>query len=459
MVMEPIAGGMAGAVAGDGAADAPLPRDVARVLSYLANVLDERIALRAGLDAEEFAGQHLGVGQGDMVTTTAQLSGLGFQLAALAFARDLADHPPVALVGETPTDAPRYEVLEFGVERRRIPYEVTAAFAAGSLAAVPLVVALEPEDWRDTSVLKVYSRTSDADAARAWLDGLLERSHRENPFRGRALEAVVVGSCGLRFRVLDLVAADRGDLVLPAAVWAEVDRNVHGLFAALDRLAAAGLAENRGLLLSGPPGTGKTLLTRVLAAEVPAGVTVVFCDGKAVAGTVRKLYAELEYLAPALVVMEDVDLVVADRNRGAMSTQPLVDFLLALDGAVSRHRGVVTVATTNDPAAIDAAAKRAARLDRLVEVPPPDVAARSAILTRYLRGLPGSAEVDVARVAAATDGATGADLRELVTLAVLHTASRQDGNGDGGRNAGVTTDLLLRLAGEAGYHRPTGQYL
>src|SRR5688500_8757244 len=138
MLMEPIAGGMASAVDGDGAADAPLPRDVACVLSYLAHVLDERIALRAGLDAEEFAGQHLGVGQGDMVTTTAQVSGLGFQLAALAVARELADHPPVALVGETPSDAPRYEVLEFGVERRRIPYELTAAFAAGSLAAVPL---------------------------------------------------------------------------------------------------------------------------------------------------------------------------------------------------------------------------------------------------------------------------------------------------------------------------------
>jgi SpoVK/Ycf46/Vps4 family AAA+-type ATPase len=117
------------------------------------------------------------------------------------------------------------------------------------------------------------------------------------------------------------------------------------------------------------------------------------------------------------------------------------------------------VATTNDPAAIDAAAKRAARLDRLVEVPPPDAAGRAAILTRYLRSLPGSSDADVARVAAATDGATGADLRELVTLAVLHTASPQETNGDGDHDAGVTTDLLLRLAGEAGYHLPTGQYL
>jgi hypothetical protein len=457
MAMEQIAGGLSGAVAADGDA-APLPRDVTRVLSYLAHVLDARIAPRTNLDAEEFAALHLGVPRSDVVTTTAQLSGLGFQLAALTFGRDLETHPPVALVGETDSDAPRYEILELGAERLRVPYRLTAAFAGGTLADCPLVVALEPEDWRDTSVLSVHSRSGDADAARAWLDGLLERSRRDNPFRGRALEAVVAGCTGLRFRVLALEAVSRADLVLPPAVWDEVDRNVHGLFATLERLAAAGLAQNRGVLLAGPPGTGKTLLTRVLAAELPAGVTVVFCDGKAVANTVRALYAELEYLAPALVVMEDIDLVVADRHRGSVSTGPLVDFLLALDGAVSRHRGVVTIATTNDPAAIDAAAKRSARFDRLVEVPAPDATGRAAILTCYLRGLAGAVDVDLNRVAAATGGATGADLRELVTLAVLHT-SRPDGPNGDDPEAAVTTDLLLRLAGEAGYHVPTGQYL
>ncbi len=422
------------------------------MLSYLANVLDERIALRAERRIEDFAAAHLGVGRGEVVTTTATLSGLGFQLAALTLAGDLEAHPPVALVGETPSDAPRYETLELGAERRRVPHELTAAFAAGTIAACPLVVALEPEDFRDRSVLSVHARTADAGPAQGWLDGLLERSRRDNPFRGRTLEAFAVGPAALRFQIVEPGVADRADAVLPAAVWEEVDTNVHGLFAALERLAAAGLAENRGVLLTGPPGTGKTLLTRVLAGEVPPGVTVVFCDGKAVANTVRTLYAELEHLAPALVVMEDIDLVVADRHRGTVSTAPLIDFLLALDGAISRHRGVVTVATTNDPAAIDAAAKRAARFDRIVDVPPPDATGRAAILTRYLRHLTGS--VDVARVAGATDGATGADLRELVTLAVLHTA-RSAGAGSGQ----VSTGLLLRLAAEAGHRLPTGQYL
>ena len=454
MAVEEMSEGVDGLVVDGGAgAPRPVPWDVARLLSYLAHLLDERIAVRGVGGLMEFAAQHLGVGPADLVATTAELSGLEFQLAALALAGDFESHPPVAVIGESHDDAPRYEVLELGTERRRVPYRLAASFAPGTLAPCPLVVAVEEHHWGDGSVLTVHSTEADSDEARRFLDGLLERSRAHNPFRGRALEAVCSGRVGgVGFRVVELPPVVRADVVLPASVWDEVDRNVHGLFASLGRLAQAGLGQNRGVLLAGPPGTGKTLLCRVLAAEVPAGTTVVFCDAKAVANTVRSLYAELTHLAPALVVMEDIDLVVGDRHRRGPS-KPLVDFLLALDGAISSHRGVVTVATTNDAASIDVAAKRAARFDRLVEVPPPEATGRAAILARYLRAL--EADVDVDRVAAATDGATGADLRELVTLAVLH-ATRPDGAAG---DPPVATDLLLRLAAEAGYQPPTGLYL
>lgn len=108
--------------------------------------------------------------------------------------------------------------------------------------------------------------------------------------------------------------------------------------------------------------------------------------------------------------MEDVDLVVGNRKQEAGS-EALNNFLLALDGAISDHAGVVTIATTNDVWGIDEAARRAARFDVVVNVPVPDTAARASILTGYLRPL--GAEVDVARVAARTAGASGADLREL----------------------------------------------
>lgn len=84
---------------------------------------------------------------------------------------------------------------------------------------------------------------------------------------------------------------------------------------------------------------------------------------------------------------------------------------------------------------------------------PPDREARAAILRRYLRPL--GCDVDVDRVAASTAGSTGADLRELVTRAVLCVA----GAGRRGEAASVTTELLLELARESAGGRSPGQYL
>jgi cell division protease FtsH len=126
------------------------------------------------------------------------------------------------------------------------------------------------------------------------------------------------------------------------------------------------------------------------------------------------------YERQLVVFMEDIGLVVADGDSpGRGSTVALADFLNTLDGAMSRHSGVVTVATTNDPSAIDPAARRAARFDRIVHVPMPDLSGRAKIIGRCLRHL--DALVDTAAIAGLTEGATGADLRELVRLGVLST--------------------------------------
>jgi hypothetical protein len=419
----------------------PLPEDVARQLSWLAHLIDERIAVRgATSDLRRLVTSYLGKGQTRV--TSHDLGGLTGQLVTLALAGDL--EYAGELSGPEGNEPPSYETLELSGERVRVPRAVAAAFPPGAVAPCPLVIVLG-EDWRGDATLAVHSRTDDVDAARHYLEHLLERARANNPFRGKVLEASAREGFGLAFRVLDLAPVARDDVILPTRVWDDIDRNVHGLFAALDLLAVAGLPANRGLVLAGPPGTGKTLACRALAGEVGDDVTVIFCDAAAVAASVRALYRELCHLAPALVVMEDLDLVVADRHRGE-GGKPLVDFLLALDGATSNHHGVATVATTNDVGAIDAAAKRAARLDRIIHVPPPDRAGRAAILRRYLRHL--DTDVDPDTVAAATDGATGADLREVVTLAVLHAATLP-----------LTTDLLLRLAREAGYRPAAGQYL
>src|SRR5690606_33612535 len=167
---------------------------------------------------------------------------------------------------------------------------------------------------------------------------------------------------------------------------------------------------------------------------------------------VRELYEQLATMGPSLVVMEDVDLVVGHRGQGG--GRALLDFLVSLDGATSSHEGVVTIATTNDPGAIDPAAKRASRFDVLIEVPPPDVRGRREILARYLRDVPDH-RIDIGVAARETPGLTGAELRELVSELVLRHAGDQSVEG----GTPLDTAAFVRVAREHRREPPPGQYL
>lgn len=422
------------------------PRDVAMTLAFLANLIDRSISVRGvGIGVREFAAEVLGVPVNQTVATSRVLRALEFQLAGLAFVADLERHPPAAVIGEDREEPPWWERLRLGQVNHRIPMSLAAGFVAGALAPAPLVLEVDDDPYEGEFAFTVYTRLADASHGEAYLDGLLARSRAAtNPFRNQVLAAKLDERGNLVFADATHPPARREDVVLPDRLWGEIDRNVHGLFAVLDRLKTASLSCNRGVLLAGPPGTGKTAVCRVLATELAGSATVVFCDAAVIGHSLQALYRELAELSPALVLMEDIDLSVGGRGYGGSG---LIDFLLALDGAVSRHRGVVTVATTNNPTAIDPAARRSCRFDVVLDVPLPDLAGRTQILARYVAPL--DARVDLRAVARATEGYTGADLRELVSNAVLQAGADP-----------LTTDRLLTLA-RASNRRPPGhgQYL
>jgi ATPase family associated with various cellular activities (AAA) len=426
------------------------PPDVARALSSLANLIDQSIQVRGvGIAVRDFAAACLRVPPTSVVVISEELTSTFFQLVAVAFVEDLEAHAPEAVVGQDAEEPPRWTLLDLGDVQARVPYQLAAAFPAGSVAPCPLVVSIQDSSNENVVDVSVYARGEDASRATAYLKGLLDRARRRtNPFKGRIVEVASQWPIGLLFRVRHLDPASRADVILPEEVWAAIDENVHAFFRLFDVLKSAGLARNRGILLDGPPGTGKSAAARVVAQELE-GVTVAFCDAGAVGSSIRALYRDLADLAPALVVMEDLDLVVGHRRSGGGRT--LNDFLLTLDGAMSGHEGVVTLATTNDVANIDPAAKRAARFDRIVRFPLPARTARAAILARYLREM--EHEVDVDRVAGATEGATGADLRELVSLAVIRSAPSSDGSA-----RPLSTEMLLDVA-RSNQEAGPGQYL
>jgi cell division protease FtsH len=419
-----------------------MPADVRDTLSWLAHVLDATLPLRVAEDHDEFARRQLGGGASGagVVAVREQLGPFTAPLVARVLAEDLRAHPPSGLAGLESDESPRWDRLQLAdadaVET--VPTSLVAAFPAGSLSPAPLVVAIDAR-WSYKELI-VHARAGDVEAAEAYLHSVVERGRGpRNYFKGRCLQ-VRADHSGFQVSALPVPDASRDGVIVPPSVWAEVDLNVGGLFRRRALLEELGLGTNRGLLLFGVPGTGKSALCRVLAAELAGEVTVVFCDARTIVDSIEAVYEELTRLSPALVVLEDLDLVVGRRRHG--NDVGLHGFLAALDGAMSRHQGVVTVATTNDPQVLDDAAVRAARFDRMVEVPLPDTAQRRAILRRYLGPL--AAAVDVGAIAAGTDGASGADLRELVRRAVL---------ADGDE---VTTATLLRFVRDGAWEPESG---
>jgi cell division protease FtsH len=195
------------------------------------------------------------------------------------------------------------------------------------------------------------------------------------------------------------------------------------------RYHRAGARGPRGVLMAGPPGTGKTLLARAVAGEarVPffsasgSGFVEMFVGVGA--ARVRDLFEQARTRAPAIVFIDEIDALGARRDHGGFAgsderEQTLNQLLAEMDG-FEDSGGVVVLAATNRPDALDPALRRPGRFDRQVIVSLPNRAERRAILAAHARGKTLEPDADVDQVAAATPGFSGADLANLVNEAAV----------------------------------------
>ncbi|MFI6788116.1 AAA family ATPase [Nonomuraea sp. NPDC050383] len=214
---------------------------------------------------------------------------------------------------------------------------------------------------------------------------------------------------------------------------------------------AFGKRAGGGVLLYGPPGAGKTHLARAAAGELGAAfVNVGLSDvlDMYIGSSERNLRGMFDLARrhrPCVLFFDEVDALAARRSdmRQAHTRQLVNQFLAELDG-VDQHanEGVLVLAATNAPWYIDVAFRRPGRFDQLVFVPPPDLAARTAILRILCRDKP-LAEMDFEAVARVTDLFAGADLKGVVDRAVeakLHQSI------SAGRPIPLSTSDLLAAA-------------
>lgn len=177
-----------------------------------------------------------------------------------------------------------------------------------------------------------------------------------------------------------------------------------------------GLKPKRGVLLAGPPGTGKTTVGRALAHRLRSKFFLI--DGTVIAGTggfyrrIVSIFEAARQNAPAVIFLDDTDVIFESGDELGLYRY----LLTMLDGLESESgAGVCLMMTAMDVASLPPALVRSGRIELWLETGLPDAPARAEILRDRCGALPPAiGPVDVERLAAATEGLTGADLKRLV---------------------------------------------
>ena len=240
-----------------------------------------------------------------------------------------------------------------------------------------------------------------------------------NVYRGHVVD-VSLGPMGLILTFTEPPGITRDDVVLPDSVLTRVERHSLGVADHRDALLGAGQHLKRGLLLYGPPGTGKTHTTRYLLGQMSGYTRVVLTGRSLVAvGAATDLARALQ---PAVVVLEDVDLVAEERSLGPASSPVLFDLLDAMDGAAP-DADLLFLLTTNRADLLEPAlAARPGRVDVAVEIALPDAAARERLLALYGQNVPLElTAADINLAVERTDGTTASFIKELIRRSVLES--------------------------------------
>jgi transitional endoplasmic reticulum ATPase len=200
-----------------------------------------------------------------------------------------------------------------------------------------------------------------------------------------------------------------------------------------ERFEKLGIKPPKGVLLYGPPGCGKTLLAKAVATESEANFITI--KGPEIYSkwvgeserAIREVFRKARQAAPCVIFLDEIETLIPRRDMlddsSGVAHRVTSTLLAEMDG-IEELRDVIVIGATNRPDLMDPSALRPGRFDRLIYVPPPDERGRYQILKIYTRKMPLAEDVDLAKLAAMTEGYSGADLESLCREAGLAALRR-----------------------------------
>lgn len=201
------------------------------------------------------------------------------------------------------------------------------------------------------------------------------------------------------------------------------------------RMARLGIKPPKGVLLHGPPGTGKTMLARACAAATkstflrlaaPQLVQMFVGEGSRL---VRNAFDLARSKAPAIIFIDEIDAIGGKRSsgdgiQGGREVQrTMLELLNQLDGFSSLD-DVKVICATNRPDALDPALIRSGRIDRKIELPLPNEAARRQILEIHSKKMKIGPDVNFGEIARSTPDFNGAMVKAVCVEAGMNALKR-----------------------------------
>ncbi|KAF9534719.1 P-loop containing nucleoside triphosphate hydrolase protein [Crepidotus variabilis] len=184
--------------------------------------------------------------------------------------------------------------------------------------------------------------------------------------------------------------ADWKDVILKDEFKKELQKDVYGFFKSEAIYKELAIPWKRGLIMHGPPGNGKTISLKAIMKTCEAKGFIPlyvksFQSWRGEEGSMTEVFNKARSLSPCVVILEDLDSLINDRNRSF--------FLNQLDG-LEGNDGLLIIGTTNHFDRLDPGlSTRPSRFDRKYLFDDPDKSERKLYALYWQKKLASNEEI------------------------------------------------------------------